>query len=87
VRIVLTIHHALDPNSGSPGTTIALAKAYERAGHSTKILSFDDLPASLGPQAKMVAFPALVARRLAGSLGRWCDAVDAASGGARRNGP
>jgi glycosyltransferase involved in cell wall biosynthesis len=82
VRIVLTIHHELDRNSGSPGTTIALAEAYTRAGHETEIVSFDDLPARLGPQARMVVFPLLVARRLAGALGRWCDVVDASSGDA-----
>jgi glycosyltransferase involved in cell wall biosynthesis len=82
VRIVLTIHHELDRNSGSPGTTIALAEAYERAGHEAEILSFDDLPARLGPQARMVAFPLLVARRLAGSLGRSADVVDTSSGDA-----
>ncbi len=82
MRIVLTIHHELDRNSGSPGTTIALAEAYARAGHETEILSFDDLPARLGPQARMIAFPLLVAGRLAGRLGRWCEVVDASSGDA-----
>jgi glycosyltransferase involved in cell wall biosynthesis len=82
VRIVLTIHHELDRNSGSPGTTMALADAYRRAGHETELLSFDDLPTRLGPQAKMLAFPAVVAGRLCGSLGRWCDVVDSSSGDA-----
>jgi glycosyltransferase involved in cell wall biosynthesis len=80
VRVLLTIHHLLDRNSGAPGTTMALAEAYQRAGHETEILSYDDLPARFGAQARMLAFPALVASRLAGSLGRWCDAVDAATG-------
>jgi glycosyltransferase involved in cell wall biosynthesis len=82
VRIVLTIHHDLDPNSGSPGSTLALADAYRRAGHEAELLSFDDLPRRLGTAARMLAFPALVAARLAGSLGRWCDVVDSSSGDA-----
>ncbi|HEX4519286.1 MAG TPA: glycosyltransferase family 4 protein [Gaiellaceae bacterium] len=80
MRVVLTIHHTLDRNSGSPGSTIALAEAYERAGHEVELLSFDDLPGRLSEQARMLAFPAYVARRLAGPLGRRCDVVDASSG-------
>ncbi len=93
MRVVLTIHHYLDRNTGSPGSTIALAEAYHRAGHDTELLSFDDLPARFRTQARMLAFPALVAARLAGSLGRWSDVVDAATGDtwlvprARRVGP
>jgi glycosyltransferase involved in cell wall biosynthesis len=82
VRIAVTIHHHLDPNSGAPGSTIALAEAYERAGHQTEILSFDDLPRSFNAQARMLSFPLLVASRMAGSLGRWADVLDSTTGDA-----
>jgi glycosyltransferase involved in cell wall biosynthesis len=82
LRILLTIHHRLERDSGAPGSTLALADAYRRAGHETELLSFDDLPRGLTPQAQMLAFPVLVASRLTGSLGRWSDVVDASSGDA-----
>jgi glycosyltransferase involved in cell wall biosynthesis len=82
MQIVLTIGHHLDPNSGSPGATMALAEAYERAGHETELLSLDDVPQGLGSAGIRLAFPLLLAGRLAGALGRWADVVDSSGGDA-----
>jgi glycosyltransferase involved in cell wall biosynthesis len=81
VRILVTIHHELVRDSGAPGTTLELADAYRRAGHQVELLSFDDLPAGLPIQAKMLSFPALVASRLVRRRGA-PTVVDASSGDA-----
>lgn len=84
MRILLTIHHDLDPDSGAPGTTLRLAEEYERAGHDVDVLGFGEvLPARLPEQAKMVAFPWAVAARLV-RAGREpaFDVIDASTGDA-----
>jgi glycosyltransferase involved in cell wall biosynthesis len=63
MRILLTIHHTLDPDSGAPGTTLQLADEYRRLGHTVKIWSFDDLPSVIGERANKVLFPLSVAGR------------------------
>lgn len=49
LRILLSIHHDLDRDSGAPGVTLRLAEALRRRGHAVEILSFDSFggPASL----------------------------------------
>ena len=94
MRILLTLHFHLDPNAGAPGSTLALAQAYTRAGHEVELLSYDDLPRRTPWQAKLVGFPVLVAGRLLASRG--FDVVDSSTGDAwlwslrrpaRSNGP
>jgi glycosyltransferase involved in cell wall biosynthesis len=81
VRILLTIHHHLEPGAGAPGVTLALRDAYREAGHQAEILSFDDMPGRLGPRARELLFPEFVAARLARG-GRRFDVVDASTGDA-----
>jgi glycosyltransferase involved in cell wall biosynthesis len=81
VRILLTIHHHLDPGAGAPAVTLALRDAYRDAGHHAEILSFDDMPASTPARARELLFPEFVAARLA-RAGRGLDVVDASTGDA-----
>jgi glycosyltransferase involved in cell wall biosynthesis len=90
MRVLLTIHHHLDPNSGAPGVTWQLAKALRAAGHDAEIFSWDDLPTRMGARAREALFPEFVATRIARAR---VDIVDAASCDAwlwalvRRGGP
>lgn len=93
MRILLSIHHPLDPNLGAPGATLALGEEYARLGHEVSYLSFDDLPRWLPPQAKELLYPEFAAYRLTGSARGGLDIVDASTGDAwlwaralRRNG-
>lgn len=80
MRILLTLHCTLDPNSGAPGTTLHLAKQYRRRGHEVDVLGFDDLlPEWIPQQGKMVAFPWAIACRLARAR---YDVIDASTGDA-----
>ena len=80
MRILLTIHHHLDPAAGAPGVTLALRDAYGAAGHEVSILSFDDMPAWLPARGRELLFPEFVAARL--TRGRPYDVVDASTGDA-----
>ncbi len=81
MRVLLTIHHHLDRDSGAPGATLSLAKGLEQLGVEVAILSFDDLPQRLPALAKEALFPEFVARELWRSANRY-DVVDAATGDA-----
>ena len=81
MRILLTIHSNLDPNTGAPGVTLQLAAELRRRGHIVTLASFDDLPTRLDLRAKSLMFPLLVARRLAG---RRLDAFDVVDASMRR---
>lgn len=84
MRILLTVHHELDPNSGAPGGTLQLADQYRRRGHQVEVLGFGELLAGWLPeQAKMVAFPWALAAHLArgGRRSRF-DVIDASTGDA-----
>lgn len=79
----MTIHHEPVLDSGAPGMTLRLAEAFRDFGHDVTVLSFADCPPGLPEVAKMVAFPLLVAGRLAAL--QFCqpvDVVDASSGDA-----
>ena len=41
MRILLGLHHYLDPNQGAPGVTLALGKALEAAGCQVEYFGFD----------------------------------------------
>src|SRR6202034_3147905 len=70
----------LDPDSGAPGSVLALAHEYERAGHTVRVLSYDSLPPILRGRASIVAFPALVAGFvLANRVDRRYEVIDASS--------
>lgn len=77
LRILLSIHHPLDRDSGAAGVVMRIAEEYRRGGHEARILSHDDLPRWITGRARDLAFPAL----LAAEAGRWRpDVIDASSG-------
>jgi len=61
MKILLTIHHHLDPNSGAPGTVLKLGSLYQSLGHDVEYYSFDDLPGWIKTEA---FFPEFVAWHL-----------------------
>ena len=81
MRVLLTIHHHLDRDSGAPGATLSLARGLEQLGAEVTIFSFDDLPRRLPALAKEALFPDFVARELWRSAHRY-DVVDASTGDA-----
>jgi glycosyltransferase involved in cell wall biosynthesis len=84
MRILLTIHHELDPDSGAPGTTLRLAEEYQRHGHEVELADFRRLlPGRLPEQAKMVAFPWALTAWLGRMRYRFpFDVIDASTGDA-----
>jgi glycosyltransferase involved in cell wall biosynthesis len=80
VRILFTIHHELNIDSGAPGVTMLLADALSAHGHEIEIYSFDDLP-RVDERFKAVLFPAFVARHIRLRRKKF-DLVDASTGDA-----
>jgi len=81
LRIVLTIHHSLDWNTGAPGSTLHLRDALRARGHDVTVVGFDHLPAKVDRRLKPLAFPWFVGVRSAGLLFRHdVDVVEASSG-------
>jgi glycosyltransferase involved in cell wall biosynthesis len=81
LRIVLTIHHDLDLNTGAPGSTLQLGNALCRLGHQVSVVGFDNLPIHLDPRLNQLTFP-IYASAHAGCLLRrgQVDVVDASTG-------
>ncbi|HEY7629308.1 MAG TPA: glycosyltransferase family 4 protein [Thermoleophilaceae bacterium] len=79
MRVLFTIHHHLDPNSGAPGVTWQLMQALRAAGHEAEIYSWDDLPKRLGPRAREALFPEFAAARISRARREGVDVVDAAT--------
>ena len=79
MRILLTIHHALDANTGAPGVTVQLAAALRALGHEAVVYSWDDLPAALGARAKEASFPAWAGARIRRAALEGVDVVDAST--------
>jgi glycosyltransferase involved in cell wall biosynthesis len=82
LRILLSIHHALDTDSGAPGATLALGDALADRGHRVSYLSFDDLPGTPPPLVSSLAFPYFAAARFAIEARRGLDVIDASTGDA-----
>jgi glycosyltransferase involved in cell wall biosynthesis len=82
LRILLSIHHELKPNTGAPGSTIALGKAFRAFGHEVRYLSFDDMPGWLPERAAVLAFPHFAAAGIRHEARRGLDVVDASTGDA-----
>lgn len=79
MKILLSIHHRLDPHSGAPGTVLKLGQVYQQLGHEVHYLSHDDLPKRLPD----VLFPEFVAGYLHRHNQRHqFDVIDASTGDA-----
>ena len=52
-RMLVTIHHGLDRNSGAPGTSMAFADVARARGFEVDLLSHDDLPNRLGKGSEL----------------------------------
>lgn len=79
MRVLLTIHHELDEHTGAPGVTVQLASALECLGHETEILSWSDLPASLGARGREALFPAFASAHIRRAAHEHVDVVDAST--------
>ena len=82
MRVLLSIHHRLDPDLGAPGITLALGNAYRELGHEAHFLSFDDLPGRLPGLAKEALYPWFAAPRLRRAAVDGVDVIDASTGDA-----
>ncbi len=83
MKILLTIHHDLDPNAGAPGVTWQLGQKYEMLGHEVQFYSFDDLPAGFAGKAKSIVFPWFLAAHISRlTKHKNIDVVDASTGDA-----
>ena len=81
MKILLTIHHPLDPNLGAPGVTWRLGQEYIKLGHEVKFFSFDDLPKFLPDLAKGVLFPEFLASKISTLVKQeGIDVIDASTG-------
>jgi glycosyltransferase involved in cell wall biosynthesis len=81
MKILLVIHHPLDPNLGAPGVTWRLGQEYIELGHEVKFFSFDNLPKFLPGLAKGLLFPVFVAAKISTLVKQGdIDIVDASTG-------
>lgn len=83
MRILLSIHHELDPNAGAPGVTLKLGEEYQKLGHQVHYFSMDNLPNWLSGKTKGVLFPWFLAAHISRlSREQTIDIVDASTGDA-----
>ncbi len=83
MKILLTIHHNLDPNAGAPGITWRLGQEYQKLGHEVHYYSFDNLPQKLPGMVESMLFPEFLASHiLALSQKQAVDVIDASTGDA-----
>jgi glycosyltransferase involved in cell wall biosynthesis len=83
MKILLVLHHYLDPNAGASSVTLKLGEAYKKLGHDVYFYSYDDLPPKPTGKLAGILFPYWVAkhiRRLSQEIG--LDVVHASSGDA-----
>ena len=78
MRILLAIHHVLDPDSGAAGATLDLGAALERRGHDVEYRGFESITDQLSDKLKKVVFPFALARHLVDRRAAF-DVVDGAS--------
>ena len=83
MKILLTIHHELDPNAGAPGSILKLGEAYQALGHTVQYYSFDSLPHWVPKLAQGLLFPEFLANHLTKLDDRSnLDIIDASTGDA-----
>jgi glycosyltransferase involved in cell wall biosynthesis len=61
MKILLTNHDYLDPNSGAAGSTLQLGQKYQKLGHQVAYYSYNNLPKSLTRNLNYLTFPLWVA--------------------------
>jgi glycosyltransferase involved in cell wall biosynthesis len=81
MKILLTIHHHLDPDSGAPGSVLKLGQMYQALGHEVQYYSFDDLPAWAVRISPEMVFPEFLAQHLLKYAAHF-DVIDASTGDA-----
>ena len=83
MRVILCLHHHLDPDLGAPGVTLRLGRALEDAGCTVEHLGFDDVFGAAGVESvrRQAAFPWKAVAHLRRRAAR-VDVVDAATGDA-----
>ncbi|MGB5633605.1 MAG: glycosyltransferase family 4 protein [Waterburya sp.] len=79
MKILLTIHHHLDPNAGAAGITLKLGQEYQKAGHQVSYFSFDNLPPKLPEIIKAIIFPYWLTAHLLAKK-QPIDVIDASTG-------
>ena len=79
MKILLTIHHHLDINSGAPGTVLKLGQIYQQMGHEIYYLSHDNLPKGLSGKL-FPEFAAIAIHQL--NQKHQFDVIDASTGDA-----
>jgi glycosyltransferase involved in cell wall biosynthesis len=79
MRVLLSIHHRLNPDLGAPGVTFQLANIYKELGISAELLSYSDLPDAFPEKCAQLVYPSFTAYRLATSK-EFYDVVDLSSG-------
>ncbi len=83
MKILLTIHHDLNPNAGAPGATWKLGQEYQKLGHEVEYYSFDNLPKKLSGLVESIMFPGFVASHISALVNKEAvDVVDASTGDA-----
>lgn len=83
MKILLIIHHELDPNAGAPGITWHLGQEYQKLGHEVQYYTLDNLPHKLPELVESVMFPEFVANHISTlSRKQAVDVVDASTGDA-----
>ncbi len=81
MRILLTVHHKLQPDTGAPGVTLNLASALRGLGHDVEVLGFERVLPRLGDRFDKLLFPIAASSRVARELRRGVfDIVDASTG-------
>jgi glycosyltransferase involved in cell wall biosynthesis len=81
MRVLVSIHHELDPNAGAPGAAMAVAAALSELGHESVLHSLDDLPRGWSEQRKMVSYPWVLASFILRHRAEF-DIVDSSTGDA-----
>ncbi len=79
MRILLALHHVLDPNQGASGATLDLGAALQERGHDVDYFGFESVDSHLPNKLKGVVFPLALTRYLLGRRNAY-DVVDGASG-------
>src|ERR1700742_23800 len=82
LRVLLSIHHEMDSDTGAPGATLALGAALADLGHRVEYLSFDDMPVAPPFLVTNAAYPFYAATRFAAAHRHDFDVIDASTGDA-----